>query len=71
MKHAIEDLIEKKVISSPPANQLNATRNPLPTHHAIPPPKNVNLLETGGEEFDLSILITSWPSSSRLSYPRG
>ena len=58
LKHAIEDLIEMKVIFAPPANQPNVTKNSLPNHHVILPPRNVNLLVIGREIFDPSVLIT-------------
>ena len=50
-------LRKKSSLRHLPINQY-VTRNPLPNHHAIPPPRNVNSLETGQEEFDPSILIT-------------
>ena len=57
LKHVIEDLIEKKVIFTPPTNHPNVTKNLLPNHHTIPPARNANLLEVGGE-FDPFVLIT-------------
>ena len=58
LRHAIEELIEKKIISPLPVSQPNVTKNPLPNHHTIQPPRNINYLEEGDEEFDTSVLIT-------------
>ena len=49
--------IDNGTISPPPANQPNVTRNPLPNHNAVPPPRNVNMIENAEKEFDPTNLI--------------
>ena len=38
LKHKIQDLIDNHKIPDPERNQPNINRNPLPDHHAVPPP---------------------------------
>ena len=56
LRHEIQDLVDKNVILSP--EKPNVTTNPLPTHNQAPPPKRVNLIQTGVVSYDPSIYIT-------------
>ena len=56
LRHEIQDLVDKNVILPP--EKPNVTTNPLPTHNQAPPPKRVNLIQTGVVSYDPSIYIT-------------
>ncbi|KAF5932618.1 hypothetical protein HYC85_028789 [Camellia sinensis] len=64
LRHDIQDLVDNKVIAPP--KKPNVTTNPLPPHNQAPPPKCINLIQTGVMSYNPSIYITP----SHLSKPK-